>query len=216
MRWTALGCALLAIGACASKQPSKGEVVVRVETDPGQPLAAAKISRDELLLGETDASGTAQLGLAGLPGERVALQVSCPDGYRSPDKPVSVVLRPLLEAGRKAEYRVACPPLLRSLVIAVRAQNGPNLPVKYLGKEIARTDASGACHAVLKLTPGETVTVTLDTSAAEHAKLMPQSPVLKLTVPPRDEVVVFDQTFTRELDEPVRHKKKQIVGPTRI
>ena len=215
-RWAALGCAACLAAACAARQPSRVAIIVHVERDPGQPLAAAKISRDDGVLGTTDARGTAALQLTGLPGERVALQVSCPDGFRSPDEPLSVVLRPLLDAQRKAEYRVACPPLLRSVVIAVRAQNGANVPLKYLGKEIARTDASGACHALLKRAPGETVTVTLDTSAAEHTKLIPHSPALKLTVPARDDLVVFDQTFTREREAPVRAKKKRVLGPTRI
>lgn len=210
-------CGGLALSAhCAAKQPARFELTIRVESDPGQPLAGVKISRDGHALSETDAQGAAQLSLSGSPGEVVPLSVSCPSGYASPDKPLPVVLKPLVEQGRRTEYRATCAPLLRSLVVAVRAQNGPNLPVRYLGKEIARTDAAGACHALLKVTPGETVTVTLDTSAAEHAKLMPRSPELKLTVPARDELVVFDQKFTREAEKPTKQRKKVAPGPTKI
>jgi hypothetical protein len=201
---------------CTAKQPARFDVVLRVESDPGQALAAAKISRDGVPLSETDAQGTTRLSLTGAAGEVVALSVTCPSGYDSPEKPLLVVLKPIVEQGRVPEYRTVCPPLLRSLVVAVRAQNGPNLPVRYLGKEIARTDAAGTCHALLKVTPGETVTLTLDTSAAEHAKLMPHSPELKLTVPERDEVVVFDQKFTREQEKKPTRRAKKPHGPTRI
>jgi hypothetical protein len=211
-RWP--GVCLLVLSACAVDKTSAFDVLIRVEADPGQPLAGASLAREGRTLAQTDARGTAQLRLAGVPGDVVQVQVNCPSGHRSPDKLVSITLKPLLEQGRKPEYRVACPPSLRNIVVAVRAQNGANLPVKYLGKEIARTDAAGACHALLKVTPGETVTVTLDTSATEHTRLMPQNPELKLTVPERDEVVVFDQTFTRPLDKP--RKRPKAVGPTRI
>jgi hypothetical protein len=211
--WYALAGLLLSAGCAVAKAPNF-EVAVRVESDPGQPLAGATLTRDGQALAQTDARGVAELRLTGAPGERVQLQVRCPDGHRAPDKPLAIALKPLAEHGRRPEYRAACPPLLRSVVVAVRAQNGPNLPVKYLGKEIARTDAAGACHALLKVAPGETVTLTLDTS--DHTKLMPRSPELRLTVPERDELVVFDQTFTRELEKRGRQHKKQQLGPTRI
>jgi hypothetical protein len=206
---------LIAAGCTAVKAPHF-ELTVRVESDPGQPLAGAAIVRDGRTLAQTDAQGLAQLQLAGAPGERVPLQVSCPHGYRSPDKPLSIALKPLVEHGRRPQYRAVCLPLLRSVVVAVRAQNGPNLPVKYLGKEIARTDPAGACHALLKVAPGETVTLTLDTSSAEHARLMPQSPELRLTVPERDELIVFEQTFKREPEKRAPRKKQERAGPIKI
>lgn len=214
VRRRGIGLSCLLAFACAADKTSSFDVLVRVEADPGRPLAGANLVREGRSLAQTDARGMAQLHLAGAPGDLVQVQVDCPSGHRSPDKLLAITLKPLLERGRKPEYRVACPPLLRSVVVAVRAQNGANLPVKYLGKEIARTDGAGACHALLKVAPGETVTLTLDTSAAEHAQLMPQNPELKLTVPERDEVVVFDQTFSRPLDKPRRRPKQR--GPTRI
>jgi len=212
------GAALLAlcfVSACGPKQSTQFVTRVRVESDPGQPVAQAKLMRDGEALAETGADGAANLALSGAPGERVSLQVQCPSGYRAPDKVLSIVLRPLLEA-RTPEYRVRCPPLLRNVVVAVRAQLGPNLPVRYLGRELARTDASGACHASLKLGAGETATLTLDTSAPEHAGLMPRNPELKITVPERDELIVFDQTFRREAEKPKRRTGHGSSGPTRI
>jgi hypothetical protein len=206
-------CSLFAL-SCSGKPTARFAVQVKIESDPGVPVSAAKLSHAGEALAETDAQGLALVRLAGAPGEVVPIDVSCPVGYRSPERPLSIVLRALLE-GRMPQYRATCGPLLRSLVVAVRAQNGADLPLKYLGKEIARTDGSGAGHALLKLPPGETVTLTLDTSAAAHARLLPHNPELKLTVQERDEVVVFDQAFTREAQKPARRRHKQ-TGPTRI
>jgi hypothetical protein len=211
-RVAGLACGL---SACTPAQGPRYEIVVRVESDPGRPLAGTRLSRGGALLGTSDARGVIALSLAGAAGEAVELEAACPSGHRSPEKPLRVVLRPLAEQGRKAEYHVACPPLLRSLVVSVRAQNGPGLPVKYLGREIARTDGSGAAHALLKVMPEETVTVTLDTSAPEHAALMPQNPELKLTMPARDDVVLFDQTFTRPKVAAAK-KPRARKGPQRL
>lgn len=200
---------------CGTKPAARFDAVVSVESDPGSPVAGALLSRDGQALGATDANGLKSLELTGAPGERVTLRVACPSGYRSPDQPVTLVLRTLLE-GRKPVYRTRCPPLLRSLVVAVRAQNAAHLPVRYLGREIARTDASGACHALLKLAAGESATLTLDTSAPEHARLLPRNPALKLVVPDRDELLVFDQSFTLEPEKARPRARREPTGPTRI
>jgi hypothetical protein len=204
------------LAACTPAQGPRYDILVRVESDPGRPLAGTKLMRGGALAGTSDARGMIPLQLAGAAGETVELEAACPSGHRSPDKALRVVLRPLVDRDRKPEYHVACPPLLRSLVVSVRAQNGPGLPVKYLGREIARTDASGAAHALLKVMPEETVTVTLDTSAPEHAALMPQNPELKLTMPARDDVVLFDQTFTRPEAARKAKRERPRRGPQRL
>jgi hypothetical protein len=205
------------VAACTAAAAPPYELTVRVESDPGRPLAGARLMRAGKLLGTTDDKGTVQVAVAGSAGETLELEAACPAGHRSPDKPLSVVLKPLMENGRRPEYRVSCAPLVRSLVVSVRAQNGAGLPVKYLGKEIARTDANGAAHALLKVSPGETVTVVLDTSAPEHAGLMPQNPELKLTVPERDDVVLFDQTFTlAKSEEKKRHRAARGNRPQKL
>ena len=206
-------CAAWLALSCAPKPPARFDVQLKVESDPGRPVASAKLARAGQTLAETDENGSALLHLQGTPGELVALHVSCPTGFRSPDTALSITLRPLLDR-RVPQYRVSCRPLLRSVVVAVRAQNGFDLPLKYLGKEIARTDKAGAGHALLSLPPGETATLTLDTSAQE--RLLPRNPELKLTVPERDEVVVFDQTFSRDVERTPRRKQPKQTGPTRI
>lgn len=210
---------LLLFAGCteASARAARHALAVRVESDPGAPLANVTISRDGRPLGKTNESGVLSLALSGEPGDTVPLTVTCPAGYRSPREPLSVLLRPLAKGSDSPEYRAVCRPELRSLVISVRAQNGPGLPLKYLGKEIARTDAQGAAHALLKVAPGETVNLVLDTSEGAAQQLRPQNPELRVTVPERDDIVVFDQNFTAPKAPPAkRAKKAEPVGPVRI
>jgi hypothetical protein len=206
--------ALLGVASCTAAASPQYELFVRVESDPGVPLAGAQVSRHGVPLGTSDKKGVIALSVAGTPGEEVELETTCPAGHAPPNTPLSITLRTLAEEGRRPEYHVSCAPLVRSLVVSVRAQNGPRLPVKYLGKEIARTDNAGAAHALLKVRPGETVTISLDTSAPERSGLMPQNPELKLTAPARDDVVLFDQAFTEA--KKAKREKRVKRGPVPI
>lgn len=206
----------IAAAACGGRAKTEFPIAVRAESDPGKPLAGVRFAAGGADLGSSGADGLTRLALSGRPGDRVELTVTCPDGYSAPAKPLAVVLRPLGEPDRVPEYRTLCAPNLRSLVVAVRAERGANLPVTYLGREIARTDASGAAHALLRVEPDRPVNVVLDTSGPEHALLRPQNPELRLVMPPRDEVALFEQTFT--LAEPPKPKRRpqRTRGPVRL
>jgi hypothetical protein len=114
----------------------------------------------------------------------------------SPSKPTSVRLTRFADKSKVPEYTVACPPMLRRVVVAVKAENGPNLPVVYLNKVITRTDVSGAAHFALEVAPNTQFQVTLDT--AENSRLKPISPSKPFTVPSHDDILVFDQKFDLE------------------
>jgi hypothetical protein len=86
--------------------------------------------------------------------------------------------------------------MLRSVVVAVKSENGPNLPVMYLNRPVARTDAAGAAHFLLQMAPGAQFVVTLDTS--ENAKLKPANPSKPFTVGQNDDIFVFEQKFETE------------------
>jgi hypothetical protein len=193
---------------CTPPEAPRYAVAVRVESDPGQPVDGANVSSAGKALGKTDARGLAVLALTGELGAQVALNVRCPEGFRQPSEGVSVILRPAEPNTPAPEYRVMCPPSLRSLVVSVRAPNAVNVPLRHLGKELARTDAQGAAHALLKLPPGQDLNLVLDTSAPEHHALRPRSPSFKLTVPDRDDVVLFDQAFL--VDAPPAAKPKVV------
>ncbi len=191
---TSIACLLL--GACTVAPAPDYQVTVRVESDPGVALAGASVGFGEERLGSTGAEGLAHVVLHGALGASVPLEVRCPEGYRQPRERISVILRASEPNVPAPEYAVSCPPSQRSLVVTVRAQNAVGVPLKQLGKELARTDARGAAHVLLKLRPGEDLTLVLDTS--EHPELRPKSPTLKLTMPDRDEVVLFDAPFSVE------------------
>lgn len=202
---------------CARKESATYQVLVRVESDPGKPLPGARVAIQGNEQGISNDQGVVALRLAGAPGEVVVVDTTCPSEYRPPKAPLSIVLRRTTE-DRHPEFRVSCPPIKRTMVLAVRAQNGADLPVRYLGKEIARTDHVGAAHALLAVDPGETVTVVLDTAAPQHARLMPQNPELKVVIPERDELVILDQTFRVPAPPPEKKRrvKREPTGPQKI
>ena len=120
---------------------------------------------------------------------------------------MSIRLTRLADKTKVPEYQVACPPMLRRVVVAVKADNGPNLPVVYLNRAITRTDASGAAHFALEVAPNTQFAVTLDTTG--HDRMKPQSPSKPFTVGQTDEILVFEQKFEVE-------KKPVIVFKPRI
>lgn len=190
--------ALKLAGCDGAPEPQTFDVIVQVESDPGAALPGVEVQRQGKLQGQTGEDGSLSLSLAGRPGDSVQLEVRCPEGHEQPDAPLSVALRALSEGSPTPRYEVRCPPLLRSVVVAIRAENGANVPVLYRGQPVARTDAEGAAHLVLKVAPDETVALTLDTSGPEHADLVGDSPELKFTMPTRDEVTVLEYAFERK------------------
>jgi hypothetical protein len=190
------------------------EFVIRIQSDPGRPLPGATLYRAREKLGPSDARGAMTLAARGSEGETLAFEVRCPAGYRSPGKPLAIVLRRSSERNRRPEYVVSCPPLKRTLVVAVRAENGPNLAVRHLGREIARTDASGAAHVVLEAESEESLELTLDTS--EHSSLKPSNPSARFAVGARDEVVAFNQKFESSKPRGVSVARRVQRGPRRI
>lgn len=209
MRWGAsvlsMACALL---ACEHQvQVHAFQVRIQAESDPGKPVAQVGIRSDGRELGQTNQEGQLLLSLQGRPGEQLALDVACPQNYASPQQPLRVVLRPLASA-QVPTYQTQCRPLVRSLVIAVKATNGPDIPITYQGREVARTDGQGAAHALLQVAPEEQITLVLDTSAKRHANLRPRSPELTFTMPERDEVAVFEETFA--VEQPKVRRRTQV------
>lgn len=185
--------------ACSSgAQTVPLSVTVVVESDPGVPLPDARILYGDRTVGTTALDGRARLTLGGVEGQSFDLSVRCPQGYRSPTAPVSVTLRRLTDPGKAPLYEASCKPALRNVVVVVTADKGPNLPVLYLGGEVARTDASGAAHVLLRIPAGEQFSLTLATTGKGAEALRPRDPVATFAVGERDDVFVFDPHFTLE------------------
>lgn len=207
--------AALSLSACSALEPVAPpplEVILHISSDPGRPVEGAAVLFNGQKVSRSGADGIAHLVLTGRDGESFDVTITCPDGFQSPVKPLQVMLKRLADPTKKPEYEVTCPPTTRTVVVAVRADGGPNLPVMYLGREIARTDASGAAHVMLKLKPDESFDLILGTS--ENARLRPQNPFASFAVKERDEVFTFDQKFELEKKKPAAGGRRR--GPVKI
>ncbi|MGH7280127.1 MAG: hypothetical protein ACRELY_01265, partial [Polyangiaceae bacterium] len=141
----------------------------------------------------------------GADGTTSDFMVRCPADFTSPTAPISITIRRLSGTGNLPEYTAACPPNVRRVVVAVRADGGPNLPITYLGKPVGKTDASGAAHLLLAMKPGDQFQLGLDTSAPGLERLRPESPAKVFVVKDADDIQVFDIKFTLEKLKPVYH-----------
>jgi hypothetical protein len=188
--------------ACAPVVPRiyAQDATIRVESDPGVPLADVPLVYDGKTLAKTAENGRATLRMNGKDGDVFHVGVVCPEGFVAASSvDFDVLVRRGENDGHVPEFATRCARALRRAVVAVRANNGANLPVLHLGREVARTDASGAATIALDVKPGADVEIVLDTRAAK--KFHPQNPVLSFKAQDHDDIVVLDQTFT--VDKPI-------------
>jgi hypothetical protein len=196
--------------------PPTFEVVIRVDSDPGVPLAGAVVTRNQKDVAPTDSSGRAKLTITGSEGDTHDYFVRCPADYQSPIKPISVVLRRLTDKSRPPEYTTSCPPNVRLIVVAVRAEGGPNLPITHLGQRIINTDASGAAHVLMRMRPGDQFELGIDTSEKGYERLRPQNPTSPLfQVKGKDEIQLFEVKFTLEKGK-APPRAVRAAGPRRL
>jgi len=186
--------------------PPPFKVAFAVEGDPGHPITGAIVTRNDKTVATTGSDGRAELTLNGADGETIDASIRCPEGHTSPTRPISVRLARTGD-GKAPVFKVACPPTQRHVVVAVKAENGPNLPVVYLGKVITHTDGSGAAHFAIEAPPGDQFQVTLDTG--DNKRISPASPSKPFTIGATDEIFVFEQKFEVE-------KKKVRVVRTKV
>ncbi|MDF3066765.1 MAG: hypothetical protein K0R38_2366 [Polyangiaceae bacterium] len=200
----------LGVVACGRQTEAKSyDLAVRVEADPGEPLPGAKLLHAGKELGSTNEDGRVVIRATGKEGERIDLDLVCPAGFRVPAAPLAVTLR---RSAERPEYFASCPPLARKLVIAARLEHGAGLPLRYLGREVARADASGVAHLVVEAESDKTIELTVDTS--EQPSLRPKSPTARFRMPNRDDVVVLEQSFQAARKPAVRIQRAS--GPVRI
>jgi hypothetical protein len=204
-------------------------VVIRVDSDPGTPMPGAQIFRKDREIGTTGADGKAEFTFEGTEGDVYELKITCPADYQSPPKPLSVPLRRLSDGSRKPEYGASCPPNFRKLVVAVRVDAGDSkepvagLPVYYksLNQYVGTTDESGALTAAFNIHPGDPFELMFKTSGSsekQFAKLIPQDPVVPITLKVVDDVQLVTQTFKVEKPKAVYVAPPSIpkpIGPTR-
>jgi hypothetical protein len=208
-------------GASETDDPTKlaFAVDVNVTSDPGIGTPGAQLVAGGRTLATTGPDGRAHVSLRGAEGDAIEIAVKCPTGFQSPPDPIGVSLRRLSAGSRAPSFVARCAPLSRTVVVGIRAENGPNVPVTYLGKEVGRTDASGAAHVVLSVKANEQVALVLDTKSGgdKAPKLRPESPSLTFVAKDKDDFVTLEQKFDLEKPAPApRPRATPRGGPTRI
>lgn len=203
---TATIAAIVSLGAlgCSEPAPPPAEPFVltfAASSDPGQPLAGVAVTLDGEAVGETDAHGILRVQHGGREGEYVQVQVQCPEGHRDAEPVPPVALRRFERVADTAQdegvrVSVDCPPTTRLAAVLVRADGQAGLPVRVGGREVARTDASGAASVVLRGSPQSTFRVELDTSS--NPRLRPRDPMHLVTLADADDVFVFDPHLVEE------------------
>jgi hypothetical protein len=192
------------LAGCVRRSPRPAtHVVVRALSASGAPVRGAVIYAGPTLIARSDAEGRAPLDVNGDEGEAFDVRVQCPGGYQSPAEPLTLRNLRIATPGNAApEYTVTCHETRHALVVVVRADGGPDLPVLYLGKEVARTDGSGAAHVSFDMDVHDRIELVLGTSGSENEAMHPQNPASVFEMPDHDDVQVFSVTFTRDRKAP--------------
>lgn len=159
-----------------------------------RPLAGVTVASDNRVLGTSDAQGRVQLTLTGAEGTSTELTVRCPEQYVSPERPIVVGLRQMSKGSPTPRFETECMPMSHTVVVGIRAESAPHVPVLHLHEVVGETDEHGFAHVLLEVAPNVTVSLELDT--ANHAMLRPQSPTLTFLANDRDEMVLLEQKFT--------------------
>ncbi len=200
MRVTCACLALLAslLSACEEERPPPTFRVTFTASSDSDPLAGVRVVGDGRPLGETGADGILRVDLPGREGQAVTVNAQCPEGHRAPAELPLLTLRSFrgldpAAAERGIEMSIQCPPSERTAAVVVRTGDQGDLPVMMADREVARTDASGVAHFVLRMQPHSTFRLRIDTTGRED--LQPQNPGATLTVPDRDDILLVDQPF---------------------
>jgi hypothetical protein len=197
MKFLASAVVVVSALGCAPPPVPPSVVWIRVLDEAKAPVRDAEISAGAEVIARTDGDGRAEVSVTGKEGSTFNLEVRCPTVYRSPSSPLAI-RRLQTTAAPSPEYLAKCSRIRHTLVIAIRAEGGANLPVLHLGKEVARTDESGGAHVLIDGEVHERVELQISTADAKHAKVHPQNPVAAFELSDRDELKVFEVKFTRD------------------
>ena len=190
---------LLACGSVkAPVYAQRANVTVHSQESRG-PIEGASVKVNGQTVGTTSADGLVLLNVSGIAGDRFHVELACPEGFRPPTPDSQDVFVTPTLSGAPPQIVFHCESSTRKAVINVKAEAGPNLPVRYLGREIGRTNALGDARVVIDTSPGDSFELVLDTS--DQKTLHPQSPALSFRVEEaKASVFSFNQRFT--VDKP--------------
>jgi hypothetical protein len=201
------------------------DVLVTIEN--GVPLANAQLSHLGVLLRPTGPDGVSHIPVPGSEGAGYVVDLTCPDGFRALTP--SVTLQRLVLNGngsnRPPQYAMSCKKLRHTLVVAIRTNEIVDkktitpiggLPIVFLGKELSYTDPWGARTLSAELEDGEHFDFTVGTPGKVNANLHPQNPIASFVGHGKDEIVVLDQTFTRDKAPKTVHRGYVHRGPVQL
>jgi hypothetical protein len=182
----------------------------------GDGLEGVQVTVNNSPVGVTNGEGVLRVDLTGPEGAPVRVSAVCPDGHRSIEDAQVHNLRRVQSldpatAARGIEVTFACPPEHRSAVVVVRTHDQVGLPIMLDGREVARTDGSGAAHLAVVMTPGTAFQVLVDTRHNE--RLRPRSPTQTFTVPDHDDIFLVDQRFVEEAPPRRVRRRPRTVAP---
>ncbi len=183
-----------AVFGCKEQPITPFKVIVHVDSDPGFPLANQPIMFNDTEIKKTDVKGDAVIETRRPDGEVVTLTVKCPLRLGAAE-PVRVTVR-RTEGQALTKFDRACRPLMRSIAVVVRADNGPNSPVMYLNNEVARTDAS-RCGPLRRPPPRQRAIHHHPEHEGRREAPSP-NPSVPLIVGESDEVKLINIKFERE------------------
>jgi hypothetical protein len=194
---------LILIAACAQEPvPLARPFELRALTRSGEALAGLRAWLDGVPLGETQSDGLLRGTLRGRVHQRVVLSWACPAAH----EPSSEQRELSIDAGAASpllKLEARCAPLDVQAALVVRASGAPpeGLPIVVRDEVVARTDAEGLAHVMLRARRGSSLAVALDTSA--HPRLVPASPIETFQLGGDDTILLLDRKL-----ETVVHKSK--------
>src|SRR5690606_1663539 len=128
------------------------QAMVQHVSEEAKPIPDASVFVNGELVVKTGAEGAARVYVQGHAGDRFQLATTCPEGFRPTPGSAEqdVFVAPNIASSAPPQFVFRCESTARKATITVRAENGPDLPIRYLGREVGRTDARGAATVVLE------------------------------------------------------------------
>ncbi len=202
-----LGLSFAGLLGCEKPPVPQHQIAITVTSD-GQPLTGVRVALEHHSEGVTDANGTALFTHQAPDGTRLKGGLTCPEGFTTSQNEFVVVLTQVrsMQTGKIAPIQEAlvCTPTERDNVLLVRT-GFPDIGISVDGREVAKTDAYGVAHVLLRRPPAARIGVALDTSAHRYVK--PVNPNTTLVAAEQDDVLVYAPTLVDDKPKPKRRRR---------
>jgi hypothetical protein len=212
-----IGLLVATLAACAAPPPPElaRPFELRASTPAGDAVPGLRAWLGGALLGETASDGMLRGTLRGRPHERITLSWACPAAHEPPASERELAIDPSAASAPQAPLKLEarCSPVELEAALVVRASGAPasGLPVVVRDEVVARTDAPGFAHVLLRARRGSALTVGLDTR--EHPDLLPASPLETFQLGNSDTILLFDRTLGAAAPKSKSARSKKLKEP---